>query len=118
MLPPIYNILSTDPAVAAVVGARIYPHGEAPQHVTRPYVTWYLVASVPENELGGAPDIDKASLQVDCWDLTSVGVMQLAQVVRDALQPHCVLTAFLLDQRDTETRLYRFAIQADYLLAR
>lgn len=118
MLPPIYNILSADAALAAIVGTRIYPHGEAPQQVARPYVTWALVSSVPENQLSDAPDIDKASLQIDCWHSSSVGVMQLAQAVRDAIQPHCVITAFLLDQRDMETKLYRFAIQADYLLPR
>lgn len=118
MLPPIYNILSADSAVAAIVGTRIYPHGEAPQNVNRPYVTWFLVASVPENDLGGAPDIDKASLQIDSWHPGSVGVLQLAQAVRDAMQPHAVITAFLLNEREPETKLYRFALQLDYLLPR
>ena len=39
MLPPIYPTLAAVPAVSAIVGSRVYPHADAPQDVTAPYVT-------------------------------------------------------------------------------
>lgn len=118
MLPPIYNILSADADVAAIVGTRIYPHGEAPQNVNRPYVTWFLVASVPENDLGGAPDIDRSTVQIDCWHQTAIGVVELARAARFAIEPYAHITNIFLNQREPETKLYRFALQLDYLLPR
>jgi Protein of unknown function (DUF3168) len=118
MLPPIYDILSAAPAVSAIVGTRIYPHGEAPQDVTRPYVTWFLVAGVPEDALDGAPDMDRSTVQIDCWHQTSAGVVQLASAARHAIEPHAHITNLFLNQREPETRLYRFALQLDYLLPR
>jgi Protein of unknown function (DUF3168) len=118
MLPPIYDILFAATAVSAIVGTRIYPHGEAPQDVTRPYVTWFLVAGVPENALDCAPDIDRSTVQIDCWHQTSAGVVQLASAVRNAIEPHAHVTNLFLNQLEPETRLYRFALQLDYLLPR
>lgn len=114
MLPPIYDILTASPAVSAIVGTRIYPHGEAPHDVARPYVTWFLVSDVPQNLLDAAPDIDRATVQVDCWHPTSAGVVQLASAVRSAIEPRAHVTNIFLNGREPETRLYRFAIQLDY----
>lgn len=118
MLPPIYTLLSGNSAVAALVSTRIYPHGEAPQEVAIPYVTWFLVAGMPENRLDSLPDIDRCTVQVDCWHPTSAGVVTLATAVRNALEPVCHVTEILLNQRELETRLYRLALQLDYFLPR
>lgn len=118
MLPPIFNILTAAPAVSAIVGQRIYPHGEAPQDVSRPYVTWFVVSGVPENVLDGVPDMDRSTVQIDCWHQTSAGVVQLASAVRNAIEPHAHVTNLFLNQREPETKLYRFALQLDYLLPR
>lgn len=114
MLPPIYNILSADADVAAIVGTRIYPHGEAPQNVNRPYVTWLLVAGVPEQVLDGASETDRDTVQIDCWHQTGSGVVQLASAVRLAIEPHAYVTNLFLNGRDRETGLYRFALELDY----
>jgi len=118
MLPPIYALLSSTTAVTALVSTRIYPHGEAPQDVTEPYVTWFLVVGSPLLRLEGTPDRDHYMIQLDCWHPTSAGVVALATAVRNALETVCHVTEIVLNQRDFETRLYRLAIQADYWLSR
>lgn len=118
MLPPIYTILTTTPAVTALVDTRIYPHGDAPQDVARPYITWFVVSDAPQNTLDSPPSIDQSTVQIDCWHITSSGVVDLAQAVRLAIEPHAHVTNIFLNGREPETRLYRFAIQLDYWLPR
>lgn len=118
MLPPIFQILTGDAAVAAIVGDRVYPHDEAPQDVGRPYVTWFVVAGPPELVLDGPPPMDRFTLQVDCWSPTSAGVLSLAAAVRDALERHAHITNQLANRRDPETRLYRYGFELDYFLSR
>lgn len=118
MLPPIYQILSSDAATSALAGDRIYPHGDAPQDVARPYVTWFLITGVPELELSDTPSTDRCALQIDCWSETSAGADALAIAVRDAIEQHACVTGVVLNGREPETGLYRFAVQVDYWLSR
>lgn len=118
MLPPIYSILSSASAVSAIVGNRIFPHSDAPQDVTTPYITWFLVDAPPEIVLDGTPPFDRMTVQVDCWHPTSAGVVSLATAARNALEAQCNVTNFPVNGRDAETRLYRIAIQLDYFLNR
>lgn len=118
MLPPIYAILSAAPAVTAIAGTRIYPHGEATQDTARPYVTWFVVSAPPELVLDGTPPSDRFTIQVDCWHQTSAGLVQLTQAARAALEQHCHVTNIILNQRDPETMLYRMALQLDFFVSR
>jgi len=118
MLPPIYTILSGNSGVAALVSTRIYPHGDAPAEVTAPYITWFVVDGIPENQLSAVPDMDRFVVQVDCWHSTSAGVDVLATAIRSALEPVSHVTGILLNQREPETRLYRIALQFDYFMSR
>lgn len=118
MLPPIYPILSANTAVKNIAGTRIYPHGDAPQGVARPYVTWFLVSDTPENNLSELPDIDRQAVQIDVWADSGAAAVQLAGAVRDAMEPHAHVTNIALNGREPETGLYRFAIQLDYWLSR
>ena len=118
MLPPIYTILSTNTAVKNIVSTRIYPHGDAPQDVARPYVTWFLVADAPENNLSELPDIDRQAVQIDIWAESGSAAVQLASAVRNAIEPHAHVTNIALNGREPETGLYRFAIQIDYWITR
>lgn len=120
MLPPLYATLSAAGAVTDIVGdpPRVYRHGNAPQDTTRPYVTWFLLAGVPENVLSETPPIDRCTLQVDCWHPTDGGVEQLAEAVRDAVEPIAHCTGVPINAREAETRLYRIALQFDWWLDR
>ena len=118
MLPPVYATLHGAAAVAAIVADRIYPHGEAPQGVNQPYVTWQQVGLGPALCLSEAPSIDRCVIQLDCWHPTSAGLKTLALAVRDAVEPIACITGAPVDARDLETRLYRYAWQADWWLSR
>ena len=118
MLPPIYPTLSAWPAVSAIVGTRIYPHADAPQDVTAPYVTWFMAGGAPVNTLSDPPLVDQMTVQIDCWHNTSAGVIALAESVRDAIEPHAHITGYPINARDAETQLYRFGLQLDWWLYR
>lgn len=118
MLPPIYRVLKDSSAVAAIVQTRIYRHGDAPQNLERPYVTWFLVSGTPENQLSGLPGHDRCSVQVDAWHPGDSGVQDLAEAVRDALEPVAHMTGVVINERERETRLYRIGMQFDYWLER
>ena len=118
MLPPIYPTLAAWPAVAAIVGSRVYPHADAPQDVTAPYVTWFLAGGAPEITLSEPPPVDRMTVQIDCWHNTSAGVIALAESVRAAIEPHAHVTGYPINARDAETKLYRFGLQLDWLLPR
>lgn len=113
LLPPIYTTLKNNALVSAVVGTRIFRHGDAPQDVTKPYITWFLVTGTPENNLSQTPPSDRLSCQVDCWHPTDLGIEDLAEKVRNALETIGHVTGIIVDERDAETRLYRVSFQID-----
>ncbi len=117
MFPPVFQTLKASADVKAVVGTnppRIYRHGDAPQDVARPYITWQLVSGVPENNLSDTPPADRQTVQVDCWHQTDAGIEILAEAVRDAIEPTAHMTATLIDAREAETKLYRVSMQFDF----
>jgi hypothetical protein len=120
MLPPIFQTLKSAGPVTSLIGnpPRAYRHGIAPQGVTKPYVTWFIIGGVPENTLSELPQIDRLPVQVDCWDTSDAGVEALATAVRDALEPVAHMTSILLDEYEPETKLYRIGMQFDYFLPR
>lgn len=120
MIPPIYALLKASSAVTAIVGSspsRIYRHGDAPQSVTSPYVTWSVQSAAPQNELSGTPAADACACLLDCWATSDAGAVALGQAVRDALESACHITS-MSGSRDYETGKYRWSIQFDYWLGR
>jgi len=118
MLPPIFQTLKNNAEVFAIVGNGIYPHGDAPQGAQRPYVTWHIVSAVPQNELSDVPNIDNISIQVDCWHISSEGMLNLTKAVRNAIEPFAHMIAIPINERDFETKLYRITLQFDWWLDR
>jgi hypothetical protein len=121
LLPPVFQALKASQAVKDIVGTnppRIYRHGSAPQDVTSPYITWFLVAGIAENNVSDTPPFDRMSVQVDAWHPSDSGVELLALAIRDALELYAISTQILIDDFETETRLFRIAQQFDWLLDR
>lgn len=118
MLPQVFSILSGDTSVAALVGTRIYRHGNAPQGVTAPYITWFVVSGIPENELSDLPRIDRYQVQVDCWSSNTGGgdtqIEALAEAVRDAIEPHAHMVAVVANGIDYETQRLRLGMSFDF----
>ena len=113
MLPAVFPILAGDSDVTGFIGsapARVYRHGEAPQGVARPYVTWFLSSGIPENTLGELPLVDSYSVQIDCWSDSDAEVEQLAEAVRNAIEAEHHITSFGPNGRDPETMRYRIGM--------
>jgi uncharacterized protein DUF3168 len=121
MFPAVFVILKASTAVKNIVGTnppRIYRHGNAPQDVTKPYITWTVISGVPENNLSDLPPVDRVTVQVDCWHQTDGGIEVLAEAVRDAIEPVAHMTGIVVDLREPETKLFRIGMQFDHWLAR
>ncbi len=114
MLPLVYQTLTADLDVAALVGDRVYRHGEAPEGVAAPYITWFVVTALPAITLDERPRIDRYELQIDCWSdndgTGDTGVETLAAAVRDALEGDHDMTAVIADGRDPETKRCRIGM--------
>lgn len=118
MIPNIYQILRTNPNLVTLVGTKIYRHGSAPQNVVAPYLTWFLISGIPENQLSGAPCTDRDSVQIDVWSETDSQVVQIAAEVRAALDAQGHANTAVINTRETDTRLYRIGFQTDIIQSR
>lgn len=122
MLPPIFPLLKSAPAVTAIVGTspvKVY-EGSAPDDAAAPYVVWIVAASAPENNLSDPPPADRVNLQVDCYHTraSSAAIRTLATAVRDALEPHFHMTSWSGPLPENETQLLRVTLQFDAWLSR
>lgn len=85
----IYNILSNDPDVIALVGLRIYPL-KAPDSPTFPFITYFRVATVtaPTLDPSVKPNITEVYIQIDIWaskENTFATMRSIANKIRNAL---------------------------------
>ena len=117
MFPPIFQVCANDAAVKAVLGAspvRLYPFGEAPQAVAKPYAVWQTLGGSPENYLGQRPDIDHFAIQVDVYADTAAAARAAAMALRGAVEPHAHITRWGGESRDPETTAYRVSFDVDW----
>lgn len=114
MLPNVAALVKDDAAVSALVGAgtdcRIYRHGRAPQGVAYPYLTWFVVAGSPDNTLSNLPTSDATRIQINVFSKDDAEVESLAKAVRDAIEPQHDLELVAVDDFDSETQTYHFAM--------
>lgn len=122
MIPPVFEVLSASAMVKAHLGTppsmRLYPFGEATQNTLKPYVTWHLISGIPANYLGQLPDMDDFRVQIDVWALTQASAIAVAQAIRDAVEPHAHIVNAGNTTRDTETKNYRYMIDAEFFTER
>lgn len=81
----VYNILSNNSALTAVVGSRINPL-RLPQGSAFPAITIHLISNVPHMSKSGPSKTDFARVQVDVYGTTYQSAYQTAELVRTALQ--------------------------------
>jgi hypothetical protein len=118
MLPLVFDILKANSALTALVSGRIYRHGNAPQNVVKPYVTWFVVMGMPELQISGTPCSDMDTVQIDCWSDTDTQVESVALAVRNALDNAGVANRVIQNNREDETRLFRIGFEADFITSR
>lgn len=121
MFAPIFQVCAANAAVIAVLGSspvRFYPFGEAPQDGAKPYAVWQSIGGSPENYLGDVPDVDTFGLQIDCYAESAQQCRDIAQALRDAIEPHAHIVAWRGDSRDVATKLYRYSFDVDWIVTR
>ncbi|CAB3904885.1 hypothetical protein LMG26858_04429 [Achromobacter anxifer] len=123
MLAPVFKTINTQ-EVRGHVGdkPRIYGSGMAPQGVSAPYITWFTVIDNPYDQLSGPPDADNGTVQIDCWtgpnDDQEAACISLAGAVRDALDVAGIANRVFIHTRETDTKLFRIGLQADFIRGR
>jgi hypothetical protein len=118
---PFYTTCKADAAVLALLGSpepRIFPFGQAPQTVAKPYVVYQWIGGDPFNMLNCRPDADRASLQVDVYGLTTQSTTTVAKAIRYAIELDSYVTSYRGDMRDEETKLYRTSFDVDWIVDR
>ena len=80
----IYDILSTDTAIAAIVGTHIFPE-LAPPDIDAPYIVYSVVSNSPSDTKNTNGDIDVASIEVYSFQTTYNLAVDLGVSVRAAL---------------------------------
>lgn len=121
MYPPIFAVCAADAAVLALLGSapvRLYPFGEAPQGVALPYAVWQTVNGSPENYLGGRPDMDQFTLQVDVYGSGIDSVRNAASALRYAIEPVAHIVSYGGEGRDPDTKNYRYSFTVDWWVNR
>ena len=121
MYPPIFTTVATDTVVQASFGVspvRVYPFGEAPAKVTKPYAVWQVVTGFPENCLGGVPDMDSFLVQLDIYADTGSEARVGAEALRDAIEPAAHVVAWRGEGRDPDTNNYRYSFDSNWWVSR
>lgn len=118
---PFFQVCKADPTVQALLGGvlpRIYPFGEAPQSVAKPYVVYQWIGGDPFNTLNCRPGADRAGLQVDVYGLTQTSSTDVAKAIRYAVELQCNLTSYRGTERETDTKLWRTGFDLTWLVNR
>lgn len=118
---PFFTVCKADPTVQALLGGvlpRIFPFGEAPQGVLKPYVVYQWVGGEPFNMLNCRPDADSSDLQIDVYGLTTQSSTDVAKAIRYAVELNCNITSYRGTSREEDTKLYRTSFDLTWLVNR
>lgn len=97
---------------------KLYPFGEAPEGVTKPYAVWQLVTGSPENYLSGRPDMDGFTLQVDVYAITATSARSVTEAIAYAIELKANVVRWGGENKDVATKLYRSSFDIDWLVPR
>jgi hypothetical protein len=121
MIAPIFSVCASSHEVTDLLGSnpvRIYPFGIQDDNVVYPYVVWQNITGSPENYIAQRPDADFFTLQVDAYADTVDEVIAVATALRDAIEPHAHITRWGGQERDPETKRYRYSFDVDWIVTR
>ena len=88
----LYNTLNSDAGVRAIVGQATSPqqskiyHGRAPESVTIPWISYFIVAGNRKHTLPGVSDMEDQLIQLNCVDKSPGQAQALADAVFAALE--------------------------------
>ena len=94
----VYNILSNNAALTAVVSSRINPL-VLPQESAFPAISYQLISVVPHPSKSGSSKSDFARVQINSFGTSYQSAVQIADLVRTAMQVS--LPATFKDRKST-----------------
>jgi len=116
----LFSYLTNNAGVKAIVVSRVYPL-VMPQKTTLPAITYQTTALKPDRTMAGNTGRMTATIQINAWAETHVGVKALAQALRTALNDYSGAMGSDTIQRsrvetekdgwDEETGFYRVSMQ-------
>jgi hypothetical protein len=80
----IYSRLSTDGAILAYVGSKIYPD-IVPQNVQYPFVVYTITNSTPVDYKDGQCNLEEIEIQIDVYTQNYDDTQDLANLIRNRL---------------------------------
>lgn len=80
----IYNRLSTEGAILAYVGTKIYPD-IVPQNVQYPFVVYTIVNSLPVDFKDGQSNLEEITMQIDVYTQSYDDTQDLSNLIRNRL---------------------------------
>jgi hypothetical protein len=80
----IYSRLSTDGAILAYVGSKIYPD-IVPQNVQYPFVVYTITNSIPVDYKDGQSNLEEIELQIDVYTQNYDDTQDLSNLIRNRL---------------------------------
>ena len=119
--PPIFQVAAADPAVKALLGVnptRLYLFGLAPPNPAGTYCVWQVIRGSPENFLAGRPDAEAYSLQLDIYAASADEARTAGHAIEYAVELSATITGYNGESRDTETGLFRYSFDVDWIVQR
>lgn len=94
--------------LAPLVNNRCYPL-IAPANVTKPYIVYQMITSLPMVTMDGATGLENKRLQIDGYATTYDGVKTLEESVKTAMAAASFISVPLMtgDLYEPETQLFR-----------
>lgn len=122
MFDPVYNTVENDAAVLAALadsnGLRVHSFGDASQKGEKPYAVTQIVGGSPDNYLAGRPDADSLIVQVDVYGKHVVDVRAAVVALLGALEEAAHITAWLGENRELDTKLWRKGFTVEFKASR
>ena len=85
MFPRVYQTLTANATVVAMVGDRIGRHGVIQQTETRPYITWQIATDDPVADISDTPSTDFTTVQIGLKQLAASNVITFNLVMAGTL---------------------------------
>ena len=120
MNTPIFSVCKASQAVIDVLGGplpRLYPFGEAPAGVEKPYAVYQMVSGAPLNTLT-VPESDQIGIQIDVFGRTQAEATKAFIALRNAVQTKGYVTGYNANEREDETNLWRLSFDVDWIVDR
>jgi len=95
----IYAALVADPALAALVGTRIYPDS-APQNPAMPFIVYYEFANPVQQSLSGPVAVDRPRIQYSTYSTSYAQSLAVIAALRTAILS-CDFPIVIEDERGT-----------------